>query len=199
MKNSIKVVITTIITFMIPALSLEAQNIKAASGIYLTEQDYKANKLSYALTGNDKMRLNEFLNGKNVTLIYQGKKVVLPKSATYGFRLDNQDFRFFNNTSYKVLDTAGFVLYSYPRLTQQGKGYRPVEQYAYSTNTSAAVLELTIENLWKSYPAQEGFCFALKNYFSDGADLAEYDAFSHRYKIKHVYFQQTQHLTAQAK
>jgi len=196
MKNSIKVVITTLITFMIPGLSLKAQNTKATSGIYLTEQDYKSNKLSYVLTGNDKLHLNEFLNGKNVTLIYQDKKIILPKSSTYGFRLNNQDFRFFDNTPYKILDTAGFLLYSYQKLTQQGKGYKPAEQYAYSTNTAGPVLELTIENLWKSFPAKVDFRFSLKNYFSDGADLASYDHQSGQYKIKYFYFQHARQVAA---
>jgi len=181
---------------MITGLGLQAQNTKAASGIYLTEQDYKANKLSYVLTGNDKMRLNAFLNGKNVTLIYQDKKIILPKSDIFGFRINNQDFRFFNNTSYKILDTAGFMLYSYQTSVQQGKGNKPVEQYAYSTTTTEPVLSLTIENLWKSFPAKESFRFSLKNYFSNGADLAAYDGQSHQYKIKYFYFQHTQQVTA---
>ena len=184
---------------MIPGLSLQAQSTKAASGIYLTEQDYKANKLSYVLTGNDKIRLNEFLNGKNVTLIYQDKKIILPKSSTYGVHLNNQDFRFFNNTSYKILDTAGFMLYSYQTLAQQGKGNKPVEQYAYSTTTTEPVLSLTIENLWKSFPKKEGFRFNLKNYFSAGAELAAYDHQSNQYKIKYFYFQHTPQVTAQVK
>ena len=196
MKNSINVVITTLITFMMPGLGLKAQNTKPASGIYLTEQDYKSNKLNYILTGNDKIHLNAFLNGKNVTLIYHDKKITLPKSSTYGFRLDNQDYRFFNNTSYKILDTAGFMLYTYQTLTQQGKGYKPADEYAYSKTTSEPVLELTIENLWKSFPAKEGFRFSLKNYFSDGADLATYDRQSGQYKIKYFYFQHPQPVTA---
>ena len=189
MKNSIKVLIA-IVTISMYGMLVKAQNAK--TGIYLTEQDYKSNKLTYVLSDHDKLHLNGFFEGKNINLVYQGKKIKLSKNEIFGYRLNNQDFRFYHNEAYRILDTAGFLLYSAEKLSQQGKGYKPVEQYFYSTNTAKPVLELTIDNLWNSFPAQTGFRYSLQNYFNKNGDLAGYDKLSHQYKIKYLYFQQTQ-------
>lgn len=197
MKRSINVLITTLM--VISCMSLRAQNSKFSRGIYLTEQDYKANKLNYNLNNDDKMVLNEFLDGKNVSLTYHGKKIKLAKNEIYGYRLNNQTCRFYHNEAYMILDTAGFMLYSHQTLTQQGKGYKPVSQYFYSTNSSHMLLELTIENLWNSFPEQPGFRYSLQNYFNKNGNLMEYDKPSNMYKIKYLYFQQKQVLAAHPK
>jgi hypothetical protein len=191
MKNSIKVLVTTM-TIVMSGIGLMAQNTNGNSGIYLNEQDYKAGKLSYVLSNKDKMLVSGFLGGKTVRLIYQGKKIKLAKSEIYGYRRNNQNFRFHHNDAYTILDTAGFVLYSRQKLTQQGKGYKPVDKYFYSINTSAKVLELTIGNLWNSFPEQAGFRYTLQSNFSKDDDLVQYDEQTRQYKIKYLYFQQRQ-------
>lgn len=173
-------------------MGLRAQNTNVTNGIYLTEQDYKANKLSYVLSKNDKIQLNGFLDGKNVSLTYQGKKIKLAKSEIYGYRLNNQSFRFYHNETYLIIDTAGFMLYSRQILAQQGKGYKPVERSFYSINTAQPVSELTIENLSNSFSKEAGFRYSLNSYFSKDADLVEYDKQTGQYKIKYLYFQQKQ-------
>jgi hypothetical protein len=194
MKNSISALLIAI-AIICSSLSLRAQSTNVTSGIYLTEQDYKTNKLSYQLGENDKMRLNDFLGGKNVTLVYHGAKIKLSKNDIYGYRLQNQNFRFYDNEAYRILDTAGFMLYSHPILTHQGKGNVPVNHYYYSINNVKPVLELTVENLEKSFAGQTGFRYSLQNY---NGDLAAYDTESHQYKIKYLYFQQKE-VSAHAK
>lgn len=189
MKNSIKaLIVITVISSS--ALRSQAQTLNGSNGIYLTEQDYKSNKLSYTLSPTDKIQLNEFLDGKNVNLVYQGKKMTLAKSEIFGYRMHNQDFRFFHNEAYSIVDTAGFTLYKKDKLTQQGKGYSPVETYFYSVNLKQPVQKLTIENLWNSFPAQTGFRYSIQNNFKQDAELIAYDKLSNQYKLKYLYFQQ---------
>lgn len=109
MKTSIKVLIVMMV-ICIQGVRSQAQSTKNVNGIYLNEQDYKSGKLSYAMDKNDKLQLNGFLNGKYVTLVYQGKKMKLSKSEIFGYRQNNQDFRFYESATYKILDTAGFML-----------------------------------------------------------------------------------------
>lgn len=194
MKNSIKTLIAIAI-ISLPALRLQAQTSNGSTGIYLTEQDYKSNKLTYTLSSTDRMQLNEFLDGKNVNLVYQGKKLTLLKSGLFGYRLHNQDFRFFKNEAYSIADTAGFMLYKKEKLTQHGKGYMPVETYFYSVNLNRPIQELTIENLGNSFPAQTDFRYSIQNNFKQDADLAAYDKFAGQYKIKYLYFHHTQVIT----
>jgi hypothetical protein len=189
MKNSIKT-LTAIAIISLSVLRLQAQTSTGSNGIYLTEQDYKSNKLTYTLSPTDKVQLNEFLDGKNISLVYQGKKLTLAKSEIFGYRMHNHDFRFFNNKAYNIVDTAGFTLYKKDKLTQQGKGYLPVETYFYSVNLEQPVQKLTIENLWNSFPTQTGFRYSIQNNFKQDADLVAYDKLSNQYKVKYLYFQQ---------
>jgi hypothetical protein len=188
MKNSIKVLIAVIV-ISIQGIQLHAQNTKSTTGIYLTEQDYKTGKLSYVLNENDKLQLNEFLGGKHIGLVYQGKKMKLSKREIFGYRQNNQDFRFFHNEAYRILDAAGFLLYSHQQLIQQGKGSAPVEQYFYSTSSATPVLSLTIENIDKSFSAQSEFRYSVQSYFHKDADLITFDKADNQYEIKHLYFE----------
>jgi len=189
MKNSIKVLIAIAI-ISIHGMSAKAQN--ANTGIYLTEQDYKSNKLTYVLKDHDKLRLNEFLDRKNINLTYQGKRMTLSKSEIFGYRQDNHDFRFYHNEAYKILDTAGFLLYSREKLTQGTKGYKPVEKYFYSVDPLQPIIGLTIQNLSNSFPGQTSFRYSLQSNFNNDSNLITYDKLSKQYKIKYLFFQQKQ-------
>ncbi len=98
MKTSIKGLFTAIL--IIQGLSLKAQS---TTGVYLNENDYKDHKLTYA-SNTDKLQLNEFFGGSSISVISEGKKVNLNKSEIFGYRLANQDYRFYNNIAYKVID-----------------------------------------------------------------------------------------------
>jgi hypothetical protein len=196
MKSSIKVLIAIVISTS--ALNLKAQTSTTERGIYLNEQDYKDHKLSYILSSDEKLQLHEFLNGKNVSLTYQGKKIILAKNAIFGYRLQGQDFRFFNNEAYRIIDTAGFLLYGHQKLVQQGKGPKPTEQFYFSVNTVQPVHDLTIHNLWNSFPQHVSFRYSLQSDFNSDADLVNYDKLFHQYKIKYLYFKQKQTVSAQA-
>jgi hypothetical protein len=135
------------------------------------------------------LQLNEFLNGKSVDLVYQGKPVRLYKKEIFGYRLNNQNFRFYNNEAYAIIDTAGFILYSRQKLTQSNKGYKPIKRYFFSSNYNQPILDLTIANLYKSFPESVGFRYSLQNYFHNDDDLATFDPAENQYKLKYVYFE----------
>ncbi|ASU32008.1 hypothetical protein [Mucilaginibacter xinganensis] len=196
MKNSTKVLMAIIL--VISAMGLRAQTANKEKGIYLTEQDYKNHKLSYLLESHDKLQLNEFMNGKNVSLTYQGKKIKLAKQDIFGYRLQGQDFRFYQNEAYRIIDSAGFLLYSRSKLVQQGKGPKPVEQFYFSGGANEPLLGLTVANLWNSFPKQVSFRYSLQRNFNGDADLVAYDKLSGQYKIKYLYFKQNQQVNAQA-
>jgi len=198
MKNSIKAFIV-IAAVTIKVASVNAQSSEVEKGIYLTEQDYKTHHVSYNLSRQDKLILNEFLNGKNVSLVYQGKKVKLAKSDIFGYRNDGHDFRFYNNEAYAIMDTAGFLLYSKQKLTQQGKGYKPVEQFYFSVNGAQPVMELTVRNLWNSFPKQPDFRYSIQSNFNGDAELLSYDKVLGEYKIKYLFFKEKQTVSTQAK
>ncbi|MDB4999255.1 MAG: hypothetical protein JWR76_332 [Mucilaginibacter sp.] len=197
MKNSIKILTTIItITIIFNCQKGNAQDKVVTGGIFLTEQNFYANKLSYPLNDPDKLQLNEFFGSKSIAVVKHGEKTKLLKRNIYGYRLHNQNFRFFNNDSYRIVDTAGFMLYSRQRLVQQNKGYLPVETFFFSVDARQPVLNLTVANLSNSFSAQAGFRYSPESLFNKDTDLMAYDKQTQQYKIKYLYLQQKQPKTA---
>ena len=188
MKNSIKMIIVTMM-ISIQANRLGAQNESGKAGIYLTAQDYKADKLSYIPEAGTKLKLHEFLGGKRISITAGGKKIRLSKSGVFGYRDGGKDYRFYQNEAYEVLDTAGFPLYVHTQLIPMGKGYMQIENYFYSTGTTAPVLNLTVANVYKSFRYQNDFRYSIRNYFHGDADLMAYDSVNREYQIKYLYFE----------
>jgi hypothetical protein len=181
MKTSIKVLFAAIL--MIQGLSLKAQS---TTGVYLNENDYKDHKLTYASNTNA-IQLNEFFGGSIISVTSEGKKVSLNKNEIFGYRLANQDYRFYNNVAYKVIDTTGFTIYSREKLIQDTKGYKPATRYFFSVTNKHSIKELTVANLAASFPQATDFRYSLQSNFRNDADLISYDKVANQYKVKYLY------------
>ncbi|GAA3982544.1 hypothetical protein [Mucilaginibacter dorajii] len=196
MKNSIKVLIAAMV-ICVQGTRLQAQSTNKTTGIYITEQDFKTGKLSYTLGAGDKLLLNEFLNGKNITIISQGQKTKLAKSQMFGYCQNGQSYRFYRGEAYCVLDTAGFILYSCEQLIPQGKGLKPVEKYFYSVNITAPVLSLTMANIDESFAGETGFRYSVNSLFEQDGNLVTYDKANRQYMIKYLYQEYKHNAAAQ--
>lgn len=93
----------------------------------------------------------------------------------------------YNNTPYKIVDTAGFYLYSHEQLVPQGKGYANVKVLYFSMSPNGAMLKLTVNNLDKAYSNNDKFRYALESEFHSDNDLTAYDNYARMYKVKHVF------------
>jgi hypothetical protein len=160
---------------------------KQSSGLYLTYNDYLSHKLSYTADAN-KLVLHEFIGISKITVISNGKKTTIPKSEIFGYR-DSQgnDYRFSNNKSYQVIDTTAFYIYSYDKLTQQGKGLKPTKVYYFSKKTGDEILPLTSENIAKAFPKNPKFRYMVEVAAKADIKLDAYDNVSNEYKIKELY------------
>lgn len=196
MKKSIHLLVAVIVIIMSSSVLKAQKTVLNNSGVYLTADDFKTGKLSYILTHKDKLQLNAFFGGKKVGLIYQGKKIKLYKSEIFGYRLNNEVFRFVNNKAYRILDTTGFILYSCPQLTQQAKGNVPVERYYFSLNAKQPISSLTMANLLRNFAGQTAFRYRLQNHFKSDDELISYDNSVHQYAIKYLYNQSQQVLAS---
>src|SRR5579872_3004730 len=118
------------------------------SGLYLTPADFLKSRLSYAVdmaSGTvHKIKIHDGLFGSaTVDLVYQGKKESFSLDKLYGYRdAKGQNFRFFARGVYKILDTAGFYLYSCIRMVQGEKIARPQTLYFFSVKPDDDVQEL---------------------------------------------------------
>jgi hypothetical protein len=184
------------IKFLIPAMLLMAfvQSTSAATqkiGLYLTAEDFLNHKLSYESDGSNgtKIQLHGVFGSYKVVVIQDGKKQFFSKSEIFGYRKDNQDYRYFNNAAYRIIDTRGFYIYGYCKLVPAGKGPKDAEFFYFSAKPSGEIKPLTMDNLQSSFSKDTRFLYAIEGFFRTDNELTSYDANLKEYKLKYLYAQ----------
>ena len=101
------------------------------------------------------------------------------------------NYRIFHNSSYKIVDSAGFYLYY--RYVQyehtKGKGLIKMDEYFFSRDSNSDIQLLTIDNLKRAYPENHRFHYDIDAHFRSDRELMEYDPYIQMYKIKYLYMQ----------
>ena len=162
------------------------------SGLYLSHSDYLTHKLSYATEpanpGGNKLYIHEFIGHTMVTVISNGKKQFFEKSKLFGYHDGaNNDYRFFDNKAYQIVDTTGFYIYSYEKLVQQGKGPKPTRVYFFSKKPGSEILSLTPENIAMAFPKNHKFRYMVDVEAKSDIKLDAYDNVASEYKIKELF------------
>jgi hypothetical protein len=163
---------------------------KQSTGLYLTYTDFLQHKLSYGnMQGStNKLIIHEFLGESYVTVITNGKKQKISKSGLFGYRdANNNDYRFYDSRAYQIIDTAGFYMYSFDKLVQQGKGPKPTRIYFFSKRSDSEILPLNSDNIAQAFPANQKFKFMVEVESKSAIKLDEYDNSLAEYKIKELY------------
>jgi hypothetical protein len=164
-----------------------------SGGIYLSYEHFLQHTLSYPFdchSSTDRLELNNFLSGSSIRIIHQGEKHSLQKDQIFGYRdCDGADYRFYNKSPYRILDTAHFYLYSLEKLVQGSKIARPGIVYYFSTGAASPLLPLTIANLESAFASHPAFCYKLHSEFRSDADLITYIPSLKMYKLKYAYGQ----------
>jgi hypothetical protein len=109
--------------------------------------------------------------------------------SMYGGPAKTQDYRKVGREKFRIIDTAGFYLYSLNKLVQGEKIARPETVYYFSVDSGSPVLELTMENLEKAFAGNARFRYSLEEEFHGDKHLMAYDKFLKTYKIKYLYSQ----------
>ncbi|WP_426668888.1 hypothetical protein ACPPVU_22015 [Mucilaginibacter sp. McL0603] len=184
-KFKLPMIMVIILTF---GITLKSKAQQQSDGLYLTFTDYQNHKLSYgSITKGDKIAIHDFLEGNTITVISNGNKQTFLKKEIFGFRKNNQDYRFQDNKVYQIIDTEGFYLYRHDRLTQQNKGLKPVSTVYFSTKADSGIVMLTEENIDKAFAANHKFRNSVQAEFKNDDALNEYDTVLRKYKIKELY------------
>jgi hypothetical protein len=185
-KFKLPVILIIIITFGF-IKNVNAQ--KQSEGLYLTYSDYVNHQLSYT---DAKIKKNEFVGSKNVTVVSNGKKTIIAKDQLFGYHDANGDYRYRDGKAYQIVDTTGFYIYSYDKLVQQGKGPKPTKVYYFSKKYDDAILPLTPENIAAAFPKNTKFKNMVELASRSDIKLDAYDAQSNEYKIKELYSESLQ-------
>jgi len=187
--KTIQLKVMTIILLSAVVYKSNAQT--APKGLYLTFSDYTTHTLSYATEpanpkGNQ-IYIHEFAGRNFVNVISNGKKKVFVKSTLFGYHDNNQDYRFFDNKAFQIVDTTGFCIYSYDKLVQQGKGPKPTRIYYFSKTADSKILALTPENIAVTYPQNHKFRYMVDVEVRSDIRLDAYDNATDEYKIKELF------------
>ena len=160
---------------------------ESKSGIYLTENDYINHRISYA--GADKIMLNKFTAGDNVKIIINGESKKIAKKDIYGFHSsDNNDFRFYKNELYQIVESEKLFVYKNYATTslQGGKGSIKQEFFYYSLKGNEPLIPLTISNLRKSFSNNIKFQELLDTVKSD-EELTYYVTYMQQLKVEYLF------------
>ncbi|MBS1661044.1 MAG: hypothetical protein JST68_08340 [Bacteroidetes bacterium] len=156
----------------------------STGSIYLSSEEYTRHTPSVTYDCPSQLKLNSFLNGSTIQLNLNGEKRRFAKDTIYGYRdCQGNDYRFHQNAAYKIIDTAGFYLYSLTHLVQGEKIARPAATYFFSANPEGFIHPLTIANLQKAFASNPKFCYRLNSDFRSNTSLNDI------HKLKYAYQQ----------
>lgn len=147
------------------------------NGIFLNADEFQNGTPEMGFDKKSKVnRIREFDN--KVVLIENAEKAKFPKSAIWGFRKNNQDYRTFDNQDYAVAYMPkGLSIIFYTLGEAKGEGNVKDEfedTYYFSRNSQSAIYPLTADNIKEVFSDQLPFVEALnKVNLSDDKPLHE--------------------------
>lgn len=161
-----------------------------SSGIYTTVDDYRNHKLTYPINYKlEKQKIKEhlFLQASQIKVKHNGQTHVLDKNNLYGFRNQRgHDFRFVGDRVYRIMNAGEpIILYKYgePQSDPAKNAAVEMNRYYFSINDENSPINLTRENLKKSFPGNTKFHEAIDKNFTGDYDLDRWDKANNTYTI----------------
>jgi len=164
-------------TLFISNLNVQAQSNKV-TGIFSSANDFKAGVLkSYNI---NKIKVDVFLNTSDIIVYENGIKTKIKKSSIFGYQNSKKEnYRFYNNIEYKIIDTGNVCLYSeyhYENPVKGKGGMIKVEKIHFSVTLVSAIFSFTKENILKNFPESTRLRMWLLNSSSKVEELLQKDS-----------------------
>jgi len=175
---------------IIGMLSLGIAGAYAQSGIYQSAEDFENGKLIYQQEEGEKhaIRTEIPLNQCIIKVKKGDESVKLIKVDLYGYRnKKNQDFRFYDDIRYKIVDPSHFYIYSREVNVIRGKARTRETKYFFSKDAESPVMELTRNNLKHAFPGNRDFHYLIDMQFRNDRELVAYDSYYKQYKLKGLF------------
>ena len=103
-------------------------------------------------------------------------------AEVFGVRqCDGQDYRLVSNHLYRILEAKALYIYGVQRPVSQGKGFRVVPAYYFSSGARGELLPLTLDNLHRVYASNHRFIDSLDRVWE--REIAEYDTYHQQFKV----------------
>ena len=136
------------------------------------------------------MALHDIRNKPFIEVSRGPEKTRYAKDAVFGVRLcDGHDYRLVSSRLLRILEAKSLYIYAVERPIAQGKGFRVVPSYFFSSGPSGEVLPLTVENLHRVYATNHRFIDSLDRVGEQ--ELVTYDAFHQQLKVSRLLAEST--------
>jgi hypothetical protein len=158
------------------------------SGVYLTVEDYRNNKLSYdcSCEHRSKIKINEAFNPSHIIVKTDGERRRLHKDSIYAVQLCNKPLiRFQNKETFYLSEKGGVWIYFTEQYDHQEKTTVVNKIYYFSVGESGILKPLTVTNIKYAFPEKEKFHDLLDEQFKT-EDASDYDKFHKMFKINHL-------------
>lgn len=170
-------------------VSLFAQ--KPLSGIYITSDDFKNKKLTYAnpCGKEHSIKLHEFLGKKHLTVNHNGATIVLSKDSIYAFvDCEGVAHRFFKEygSDYVIQENGPLTIYSKEVLVSGGKNFKSEVQYFFSVGLKGDIYSLTGENIKNRFPDNHKLHDAIDEFFPNDSGITQFDERHKMYRANHL-------------
>ncbi|GAB3503716.1 hypothetical protein GCM10027442_04990 [Emticicia fontis] len=134
------------------------------NGIFLNANEFQSGIPEMGFDNKSKdNHIREFDN--KVILIENAEKTKYPKSAIWGFRKSNRDYRTYNNEDYAIAYAPkglSVIFYNLGQTTGEGNVEDEfVSKYYFSRNSQSAIYPLTAANIKEVFSDQLPFVEAL--------------------------------------
>jgi hypothetical protein len=183
MKN----LVVTLVLIVFCRLSSYGQN--SESGIYISQEDFENQKLSYTTNNSAeiiKIRFNEFLDKPYLSIKHNGEKTILFKDEIFAYQKKGRIVRTHNFVTYTFLEKGPIWIYFKDINNSQGKGFKRERKYYFSVSGNGKIIPLTISNLKRSFPNKHLFHHFLDAKFRSDDDLSLYDGVQNKLKINYL-------------
>lgn len=158
-------------------------------GIYVSANDFKIQKLTYASTISKTYRIKRqaLNNAKHIKVKTGDEHFKILKDSLFGY-VDKEGtaYRFYKHSSYNILSVdSNIVLYKL-KTAPHTKYTEPTYEYYFSKQLDGKLFELTIHHLEKEYAEYKTLLLALALCNNNDMCLATYDTNHHQYKINYL-------------
>lgn len=176
-----------------------AQTHIVTSGIYLTAEDFKNNKLieeEACKKEHEEFKKHDFFNRETFEVIYRGKKKIFLKNSIFAYRdCNNKTWRFYNKNEYEIIEKLDIYIYKLSRIVLNGITVEKDPVFFFSNGLKGEIMQLTNDNLKNIFSDNKEFCRLvdeeLKSEIPDKV-AHEYDFIHKMYKVNYLMVKSTE-------
>lgn len=167
-----------------------AQTTNVSSGVYLTVNDFKNNKLieeADCKKDKPKFETHDFFAKQSFVVLIKGKKVTYQKKDIYGYRdCENESWRFYKDKEYQIMETKGICIYSRFKVVLDAIIVENALVYYFSKGANEEIKELSIANLKVAFPNNHAFHNMLDTQLSSDTAVYSYDIAHKMFKVNYL-------------